>query len=121
MRFTHRNDAEQVFLLQEKVFRDKCSRTSHLQLQELSADDLESLHDALQHYIQLQYIVVNGNTLKGQDAVAMLTSGAMDIQMESCSLQDADADAMAEALLSSAPDRLEHLSLTGNRFFGRYL
>ena len=46
----------------------------------------------------------------------MVTSGAADIQMESCSLQDEDADAMAEALMSSAADRLEHLSLTGNRF-----
>ena len=116
MRFTHRNDAEQVLALQEKVFRDKVSRTTHLQLQQLSADDLECLHDALPHYNKLKYMVVNGNALKGQDAVAMVTSGAADIQMESCSLQDEDADAMAEALMSSAADRLEHLSLTGNRF-----
>lgn len=116
MRFTHRNDAEQVLALQEKVFRDKVSRTTHLQLQQLSVDDLECLHDALPHYNRLEYLVVNGNALKGQDAVAMVTSGAADIQMESCSLQDEDADAMAEALMSSAADRLEHLSLTGNRF-----
>ena len=116
MRFTHRDDAEQVFALQEKVFRDKVSKTTHLQLQQLSADDLECLRDALPHYSQLEYIVVNGNALKGQDAVAMVTSGAVDIQMESCSLQDEDADAMAEALMSTAADRLEHLSLTGNRF-----
>ena len=116
MRFTHRNDAEQVLALQEKVFRDKVSKTTHLQLQQLSADDLECLHDALPHYNKLEYMVVNGNALKGQDAVAMVTSGAADIQMESCSLQDEDADAMAEALMSSAADRLEHLSLTGNRF-----
>ena len=116
MRFTHRNDAEQVLALQEKVFRDKVSRTTHLQLQQLSLDDLECLHDALPHYSKLEYLVVNGNALKGQDAVAMVTSGAADIQMESCSLQDEDADAMAEALMSSAADRLEHLSLTGNRF-----
>ena len=116
MRFTHRNDAEQVLALQEKVFRDKVSKTTHLQLQQLSRDDLECLHDALPHYTKLEYMVVNGNALKGQDAVAMVTSGAADIQMESCSLQDEDADAMAEALMSSAADRLEHLSLTGNRF-----
>ena len=116
MRFTHRNDAEQVLALQEKVFRDKVSKITHLQLQQLSADDLECLHDALPHYNRLEYLVVNGNALKGQDAVAMVTSGAADIQMESCSLQDEDADAMAEALMSSAADRLEHLSLTGNRF-----
>ncbi|CAL1139465.1 unnamed protein product [Cladocopium goreaui] len=116
MRFTHRNDAEQVLALQEKVFRDKVSRTTHLQLQQLSADDLECLRKALPHYNKLKYMVVNGNALKGQDAVAMVTSGAADIQMESCSLQDEDADAMAEALMSSAADRLEHLSLTGNRF-----
>ena len=116
MRFTHRNDAEQVLALQEKVFRDKVSKTTHLQLQQLSLDDLECLHDALPHYSKLEYLVVNGNALKGQDAVAMVTSGAADIQMESCSLQDEDADAMAEALMSSAADRLEHLSLTGSRF-----
>ena len=115
MRFTHRNDAEQVFALQEKVFRDKVSKTTHLQLQQLSADDLECLHEALPHYSQLEYIVVNGNALKGQDAVAMVTSGAVDIQMESCSLQDADADALAEALMSPAADRLEQLSLSENR------
>ncbi|CAL1144599.1 unnamed protein product [Cladocopium goreaui] len=116
MRFTHRNDAEQVLALQEKVFRDKVSKTTHLQLQQLSGDDLECLHDALPHYNRLEYMVVNGNALKGQDAVAMVTSGAADIQMESCSLQDEDADAISEALMSSAADRLEHLSLTGNRF-----
>ena len=115
MRFTHRNDAEQVFALQEKVFRDKVSKTTHLQLQQLSSDDLECLHEALPHYSQLEYIVVNGNALKGQDAVAMVTSGAVDIQMESCSLQDADADALAEALMSPAADRLEQLSLSENR------
>ena len=87
-----------------------------MQLQQLSGDDLECLHDALPHYTKLEYMVVNGNALKGQDAAAMVTSGAADIQMESCSLQDEDADAMAEALMSSAADRLEHLSLTGNRF-----
>ncbi|CAL1146636.1 unnamed protein product [Cladocopium goreaui] len=116
MRFTHRNDAEQVLALQEKVFRDKVSRTTHLQLQQLSGDDLECLHDALPHYTKLEYMVVNGNALKGQDAAAMVTSGAADIQMESCSLQDEDAGAISEALMSSAADRLEHLSLTGNRF-----
>ena len=121
MRFTHRNDAEQVLALQEKVFRDKVSKTTHLQLQQLSGDDLECLHDALPHYTKLEYMVVNGNALKGQDAVAMVTSGAADIQMESCSLQDEDADAISEALMSSAADRLEHLSLTGNRFFWRYV
>ncbi|CAL1144602.1 unnamed protein product, partial [Cladocopium goreaui] len=79
MRFTHRNDAEQVLALQEKVFRDKVSKTTHLQLQQLSGDDLECLHDALPHYTKLEYMVVNGNALKGQDAVAMVTSGFSDI------------------------------------------
>ena len=101
-------------ITQSQVFREKVSTTTHLQLRKLSPLDLEDLRSALPHYTQLKYLVVNGNALTGQDAIALLTSGAVDIQMESCSLSDDDAVLMAETLTTGA-DRLENLSLTGNR------
>lgn len=114
MKFTHRDDAEQVFQLQAKVFREKISGTTHLHLERLSAQDLEALHEALPYYQKLQFVVVNGIRLHGRDAVALVQSGAHDVQMESCQLQDEDAILIAEALVKDKTDRLRVLSLTGN-------
>ena len=114
MKFTHRNDAEQVFQLQAKVFQEKISGTTHLHLEQLSPEDLEALHEALPYYQKLQFVVVNGISLRGRDAVAFLQSGAEDVQMESCQLQDEDVILIAEALVKDKTDRLRVLSLTGN-------
>ena len=59
-------------------------------------------------------MVVNGIRLHGRDAVALVQSGAHDVQMESCQLQDEDAILIAEALVKDKTDRLRVLSLTGN-------
>eukprot|EP00435_Cladocopium_sp_Y103_P076078 s2_g75.t1 len=114
MKFTHRDDAEQVFQLQAKVFHEKVSGTTHLHLEQLSQQDLEALHEALPYYQKLQYVVVNGVKLHGRDAVALLQSGAHDVQMESCQLQDEDAILIAEALMEKTTDPLRVLRLTGN-------
>ena len=114
MKFTHRDDAEQVFQLQAKVFQEKISGTTHLHLERLSAQDLEALHEALPYYQKLQFVVVNGIRLHGRDAVALVQSGAHDVQMESCQLQDDDAILIAEALMKDTTNRLRVLSLTGN-------
>ena len=114
MKFTHRDDAEQVFQLQAKVFQEKISGTTHLHLERLSAQDLEALHEALPYYQKLQFVVVNGIRLHGRDAVVLVQSGAHDVQMESCQLQDEDAILIAEALVKDKTDRLRVLSLTGN-------
>lgn len=114
MNFTHRDDAEQVFQLQAKVFQEKISGTTHLHLEQLSPEDLEALHEALPYYQKLQFVVVNGISLRGRDAVALVQSGAHDVQMESCSLEDEGAVLIADALMKDTTDRLRVLSLTGN-------
>ena len=54
--------------------------------------------------------------LRNEDAVALLRSGASDVQMENCELDDATV--IAEALLHKSTAALKQLNLRRNRISG---
>ena len=115
LKFTHRNDSDAVFLLQKKVFLAKTATTSHLQLERPSAEELVLLRSALPHYKRLTHLVINGTHLKSEDAIAVVTSGAEDVQMESCHLESDFAVLLAAKLTDKSTQHLKQLNLARNR------
>ena len=62
-------------------------------------------------------VVVGGTLLRNDDALALLRSGARDIQMENCGLHDAAAT-IAETLLDQTTEALKQLNLRRNGISG---
>ena len=60
---------------------------------------------------------MNATQLRNQDAIALLRSGASNIQMENCELHDA-ATIIAETLLDRTTGALKQLNLRRNRISG---
>lgn len=116
LKFTHRDDSDAVFLLQKKVFLAKTASTTHLQLERPSPEDLALFRVALPHYKRLTHLVINGTHLTIEDAIAVVTSGAEDIQMESCHLAS-DAVLLAAKLTDKSAQHLKRLNLARNRIF----
>lgn len=113
LKFTHRDDSDAVFLLQKKVFLAKTASTTHLQLERPSPEDLVLFRVALPHYKRLTHLVINGTHLTIEDAIAVVTSGAEDIQMESCHLAS-DAVLLAAKLTDKSAQHLKRLNLARN-------
>ena len=61
--------------------------------------------------------VVGGAPPRNEDAIALLRSGASDIQMENCGLHDA-AEIIAETLLDQTTQALKQLNLRRNGISG---
>ena len=116
LKFTHRDDSDAVFLLQKKVFLAKTASTTHLQLERPSPEDLALFRGALPSYKRLTHLVINGTHLTIEDAIAVVTSGAEDIQMESCHLAS-NAVHLAAKLTNKSAQHLKRLNLARNGIF----
>ncbi|CAK9059315.1 unnamed protein product, partial [Durusdinium trenchii] len=119
LRFTHHDDKEVVMKLQAQVFAEKVLTTRQLMAEHLDADALDVLCAALPFYADLDEVVVNGNLLSFNAAVAVARTNARSFQMESCGLGDEEVEHTAATLLNC--DKVEELRLGRNNIGHRGL
>ncbi|CAE7567303.1 unnamed protein product [Symbiodinium natans] len=112
LKFTHQDDSESVFQLQKKIFNEKAASTTTLLVEHLDAEGLAVLVAALPSYRQLKEVVANATPEHAwRLAVAVVESGAKDVQIECESLRDEDAVDLAAALSREDCTHLERLHL----------
>ena len=119
LRFTHNDDKEVVLMLQAQVFAEKVLTTRQLMAENLDEDALNVLCAALPFYADLDEIVVTGNLLSRNAAVAVANTNARSYQMESCGLEDDDVQEIVARLLHS--DKVEKLQVAQNNIGPRGL
>ncbi|CAK9080178.1 unnamed protein product [Durusdinium trenchii] len=119
LRFTHHDDKELVMKLQAQVFAEKVLTTRQLMAENLDEDALNVLCAALPFYADLDEIVVTGNLLSRNAAVAVANTNARSYQMESCGLEDDDVQEIVARLLHS--DKVEKLQVAQNNIGPRGL
>ena len=112
LRFTHHDDKETVLKLQAQVFAEKVRTTKQLMAENLDEEALNTLCAALPFYVDLDEIVVNGNVLPRNAAVAVANTNARSFQMESCGLKDDDVEDIVASLLHC--NKVEELRLARN-------
>ncbi|CAK8986865.1 Ultraviolet-B receptor UVR8, partial [Durusdinium trenchii] len=112
LRFTHHDDKETVLKLQAQVFAEKVRTTKQLMAENLDEEALNTLCAALPFYVDLDEIVVNGNVLPRNAAVAVANTNARSFQMESCGLKDEDVEDIVASLLHC--NKVEELRLAHN-------
>ncbi|CAK9069307.1 Ankyrin repeat and protein kinase domain-containing protein 1 (Protein kinase PKK2) (Sugen kinase 288) (SgK288) (X-kinase) [Durusdinium trenchii] len=112
LRFTHHDDKEAVLKLQAQVFTEKVRTTKQLMAENLDEEALNTLCAALPFYVDLDEIVVNGNVLPRNAAVAVANTNARSFQMESCGLKDEDVEVIVASLLHC--NKVEELRLARN-------
>ncbi|CAK9095318.1 Uncharacterized protein SCF082_LOCUS44780, partial [Durusdinium trenchii] len=112
LRFTHHDDKETVLKLQAQVFAEKVRTTKQLMAENLDEEALNTLCAALPFYVDLDEIVVNGNLLPRNAAVAVAKANACSFQMESCGLKDEDVEGIVSSLLRCK--KVEKLRLAHN-------
>ncbi|CAK9039850.1 unnamed protein product [Durusdinium trenchii] len=78
----------------------------------LDEEALNTLCAALPFYVDLDEIVVNGNVLPRNAAVAVANTNARSFQMESCGLKDDDVEDIVASLLHC--NKVEELRLARN-------
>ncbi|CAK9028161.1 unnamed protein product [Durusdinium trenchii] len=119
LRFTHHDDKEVVMKLQAQVFAEKVLTTRQLMAEHLDADALDVLCAALPFYADLDEVVVTGNLLPLNTAVAVAKTNARSYQMDSCGLGDEDVEHIAATLLRC--NKVEELRLARNNIGKRGL
>ena len=116
LKFTHRDDADNVFKLQAKIFQKKASSTTRLLVEGLDADKFAVLIAALPFYSKLKEVVASSSPeYAWKLASAVVQSGASKIQIEcNSAVADGDAITLAADLSSEACCHLEVLHLKCN-------
>ena len=115
--FTHREDSDRVFQLQAKLFRQKAATTTKLLVEGLDAEKIADLAAALPFYKRLTEIVLTAvpEHTAWKVAVAVVDSGACDVQIAGDSFRDVDAVNLSAALLTEGRQLLDRLHLMCNR------
>ncbi|CAK9083515.1 unnamed protein product [Durusdinium trenchii] len=114
LKFTHRSDTDVVAKLQAKVFEEKVASTKNLMVEDLDEEGLEVLCEALPFYKDLDAIVLNGIELGRDAALAAAGTDATSMQLESCSLTDADIIDIVQVLKGCK--RIKELRVANNHF-----
>ncbi|CAE7880279.1 unnamed protein product, partial [Symbiodinium necroappetens] len=112
MKFTHREDTEEVFKLQAKVFHQKAASTTNLLIENLTAEKIEVLVAALPFYTQLKELVARGSPENvWKVAMAVVESGACNVEIVCENVRDEDAKDFATDLSKEKCSHLERLHL----------
>ena len=112
MKFTHRQDSEEVFKLQAKVFLQKAVSTTNLLIENLDAQKVEVLAEALPFYTKLKELAVMGSPENAwQAALAVVESGACNVEIACDNVRDEDAIAFAADLSKEKCSHLQQLHL----------
>ena len=110
MKFTHRQDSEEVFNLQAKVFLQKAASTTKLLIEDLDEDKIAVLFAALPFYTMLKELVVRGSPENAWNAaLAVVESGACSVEIACENVPDEDAVAFAADLSKEKCNHLEQL------------
>ena len=112
MKFTHRQDSEEVFKLQAKVFLQKAASTTNLLIENLDAQKVEVLAEALPFYTKLKELAVMGSPENAWTAaLAVVESGACNVEIACDNVRDEDAVAFAADLSKEKCSHLQQLHL----------
>ncbi|CAE7258883.1 unnamed protein product [Symbiodinium sp. CCMP2592] len=107
-----REDSEKVFKLQAKVFHQKAESTTNLLIENLDDDKIAVLAAALPSYTKLKELVIMGSPENAWKAdLAVVESGACNVEIACENVQDEDAIALAADLSKERCNHLERLHL----------
>ena len=110
LKFTHRQDSEEVFNLQAKAFLQKAASTTKLLIEDLDEDKIAVLFAALPFYTMLKELVVRGSPENAWNAaLAVVESGACSVEIACENVPDEDAVAVAADLSKEKCNHLEQL------------
>ena len=115
--FTHREDSDIVFELQEKIFRQKAATTTRLLVEGLDAEKIADLAAALPFYTKLTEVVLTDipENTAWKVTAAVVQSGACDVQIECSDFGNEDAAKLSAALSTEESRPLDRLHLICNR------
>ena len=115
--FTHREDSDIVFELQEKIFRQKAATTTRLLVEGLDAEKIADLAAALPFYTKLTEVVLTDipENTEWKVTAAVVQSGACDVQIECSDFGNEDAAKLSAALSTEESRPLDRLHLICNR------
>ncbi|CAE7279355.1 Gucy1b2 [Symbiodinium sp. CCMP2592] len=73
LKFTHRDDQQEVEELHDVVFREKAALSTMLLLQELSKSELDVLSEALPYYVKLEVLVILARRCSDEEMTMFLS------------------------------------------------